>query len=45
MAELTNKRGQPDAARAELLTLENAASRNGFGLISSKARSLRNARQ
>jgi DNA-binding winged helix-turn-helix (wHTH) protein/tetratricopeptide (TPR) repeat protein len=45
MAELTNKRGQPDAARAELLTLENAASRNGFGLIASKARSLRNARQ
>ncbi len=32
MAELKNKAGQPVAARAEWLSLENAARKNGFGL-------------
>jgi tetratricopeptide (TPR) repeat protein len=45
LAELSNRAGQSVAARAELLSLENAASRNGFGLIASKARSFRNARK
>ncbi|MGC2609833.1 MAG: hypothetical protein WA320_07095, partial [Candidatus Sulfotelmatobacter sp.] len=42
MAELRNRTGQPVAARAESLSLENAARKNGFGLIASKARSFRN---
>ena len=45
MAELKNEGRQSDTARAELLSLENAASRNGFGLIASKALSFRNARE
>ena len=45
MAELRNRTGQSVAARAESLSLENAASKNGFGLIASKARSFRNARE
>ena len=43
MAELRNKEGHSAAARAESLSLENAAGKNGFGLIASKARSFRNA--
>ncbi|MGC2256807.1 MAG: hypothetical protein WA594_00790, partial [Candidatus Sulfotelmatobacter sp.] len=43
MAELRNKEGYSAAARAESLSLENAAGKNGFGLIASKARSFRNA--
>jgi hypothetical protein len=45
MAELRNRAGQSAAPRAESLSLENAASKNGFGLIASKARSFRNARE
>ncbi len=45
MAELKNKGGQSDAARAESLWLENAARKHGFGLMASKARSFRNARE
>lgn len=45
MEELRNRAGQSVAARAESLSLENAASKNGFGLIASRARSLRNARE
>jgi DNA-binding winged helix-turn-helix (wHTH) protein/tetratricopeptide (TPR) repeat protein len=45
LAELSNRAGQSLAARAELLRLENAASRSGFGLIASKARSFPNARE
>ena len=45
MAELRNRAGESVAARPELLSLENAASKNGFGLIASKARSFRNARE
>lgn len=45
MAELRNRTGQPVAARAESLSLENAARKNGFGLIASKAQSFRNARE
>jgi len=45
LAELRNREGQPVAARAESLSLENAATKNGFGLIATKARSLRNARE
>jgi eukaryotic-like serine/threonine-protein kinase len=45
MAELRNKEGHSDAARAESLSLENAARKNGFGLIASKALSFRNARE
>jgi len=45
MEELRNRAGQSVATRAESLSLENAASKNGFGLIASKARSLRNARE
>ena len=37
MAELRNRTGQSVAARAESLSLENAARKNGFGLIASKA--------
>jgi DNA-binding winged helix-turn-helix (wHTH) protein/tetratricopeptide (TPR) repeat protein len=44
MAELRNRAGQSVAARAESLTLENAARKNGFGLIASKALSFRNAK-
>jgi eukaryotic-like serine/threonine-protein kinase len=43
MAELRNTAGQSVAARAESLSLENAARKNGFGLIASKALSFRNA--
>src|SRR5580700_1494538 len=45
MAELRNRAGQSVAARAESLSLENAARKNGFGLIASKALSFRNARE
>jgi ATP/maltotriose-dependent transcriptional regulator MalT len=45
MAELKNRAGQPVAARAEWLSLENAARKNGFGLIASQARSRRDARE
>jgi hypothetical protein len=45
VAELKNRSGQSVAARAESLTLENAARKNGFGLIASKALSFRNARE
>jgi tetratricopeptide (TPR) repeat protein len=45
MAELRNRTGQSAAARAESLSLENAARKNGFGLIASKALSFRNARE
>ena len=45
MAELRNRTGQSVAARAESLSLENAARKNGFGLIASKALSFRNARE
>ena len=45
MAELRNRAGHSVAARAEWLSLENAARRNGFGLIASKALSLRDARE
>jgi DNA-binding winged helix-turn-helix (wHTH) protein/tetratricopeptide (TPR) repeat protein len=44
IAELRNRAGQSVAARAELLSLENAARRKGFGLIASRALSFRNAR-
>ena len=44
MAELKNRAGQPVAARAEWLSVENAARRSGFGLIANKAMSFRNAR-
>ena len=42
LAELRNRAGQSVAARAESLSLENAARKNGFGLIASKALSFRN---
>ena len=45
MAELRNRAGPLAAARTESLSLENAARKNGFGLIASKARSFRNARE
>jgi DNA-binding winged helix-turn-helix (wHTH) protein/tetratricopeptide (TPR) repeat protein len=45
MAELRNRAGQSVAARAESLSLENAARKNGFGLIAGKALSFRNARE
>ena len=45
MAELKNRAGQPVAARAEWLSLENAARKNAFGLIASQARSRRDARE
>jgi hypothetical protein len=45
IAELRNRAGQSVAARAESLSLENAARKNGFGLIASKALSFRNARE
>jgi hypothetical protein len=45
VTELKNRSGQSAAARAESLTLENAARKNGFGLIASKALSFRNARE
>ena len=45
MAELRNKVGHSDAARAESLSLENAARKNGFGLIASKTLSFRNVRE
>ena len=45
MAELRNRAGQSVAARAESLSLESAARKNGFGLIASKALSFRNARE
>lgn len=44
VAELKNRSGQSAAARAESLSLENAARKNGFGLIASRALSFRNAR-
>jgi DNA-binding winged helix-turn-helix (wHTH) protein/tetratricopeptide (TPR) repeat protein len=43
LAELRERAGQSVAARAESLSLENAARENGFGLIASKALSFRNA--
>jgi DNA-binding winged helix-turn-helix (wHTH) protein/tetratricopeptide (TPR) repeat protein len=45
LAELRNRAGQSVAARTESLSLENAARKNGFGLIASKALSFRNARE
>jgi eukaryotic-like serine/threonine-protein kinase len=45
MAELRNRAGQSVAARTELLSLENAAKKNGFGLIASKARSFGKTRE
>ena len=45
LAELRKRAGQSLAARAESLSLENAARENGFGLIASKALSFRNARE
>ncbi|MFZ0817545.1 MAG: tetratricopeptide repeat protein [Candidatus Sulfotelmatobacter sp.] len=45
LAELSKRAGHSVAARAESLSLENAASKNGFGLIASKARSFRSARE
>jgi DNA-binding winged helix-turn-helix (wHTH) protein/tetratricopeptide (TPR) repeat protein len=45
LAELKNRSGQLVAARAETLSLENSARRNGFGLIAGKALSFRNARE
>jgi DNA-binding winged helix-turn-helix (wHTH) protein/tetratricopeptide (TPR) repeat protein len=45
VAELKNRSGQSVAARAESLSLENSARRNGFGLIADKALSLRNTRE
>ncbi len=45
MAELRKRAGPSDAARTELLSVENAAVKNGFGLIASKARSFRNGRE
>ena len=44
VAELKNRSGQSVATRAESLSLENAARKNGFGLIASKALSFRNLR-
>jgi tetratricopeptide (TPR) repeat protein len=41
LAELKKRSGQPVAARAEALTLESDAKKNGFGLIAGKALSLR----
>jgi ATP/maltotriose-dependent transcriptional regulator MalT len=41
VAELKNRSGQSVAASAESLSLENSARRNGFGLIASKAHSIR----
>ena len=43
LAELSDRAGQSAAAHTESLSLENAAGKNGFGLIASKARSFRNA--
>ena len=45
MAELKNRAGQPVAARAEWLSVENAARKNGFGRIANEARSSRDARE
>ena len=45
LAELRNRAGPSIATRAESLSLENAARKNGFGLIASKALSFRNARE
>jgi eukaryotic-like serine/threonine-protein kinase len=45
IAELRNRAGQPVAARAESLSLENAARKSGFGLIARKALSFRNAHE
>ena len=45
IAELRNRAGQSAAARVESLSLENAARKNGFGLIASKALSFRNAHE
>ncbi|MGB0011409.1 MAG: tetratricopeptide repeat protein [Candidatus Sulfotelmatobacter sp.] len=45
LAELRNREEQSVAARAESLSLENAARKNGFGLIASKALSFRVARE
>jgi len=45
LAELSDRAGQSAAAHTESLSLENAARKNGFGLIASKARSFRNARE
>jgi eukaryotic-like serine/threonine-protein kinase len=44
LVELRNRAGQSVAARADSLSLENAARKHGFGLIESKALSFRNAR-
>jgi hypothetical protein len=43
LAGLRKRAGQSVAARAESLSLENAARKNGFGLIVSKALFSRNA--
>jgi len=45
LAELRNRTGQSVATRAESLSLENDARKNGFGLIATKALSFRNARE
>jgi eukaryotic-like serine/threonine-protein kinase len=45
IAELRNRTGQSAAARVESLSLENAARKNGFGLIASKALSFRNVHE
>jgi DNA-binding winged helix-turn-helix (wHTH) protein/tetratricopeptide (TPR) repeat protein len=45
MAELKNSAGQLVAARAEWLSVENAARKNGFGRIANEARSSRDARE
>ena len=45
IAELRNQAGQPVAARAESLSLENAARKSGFGLMARKALSFRNAHE
>jgi eukaryotic-like serine/threonine-protein kinase len=45
MAELKNRAGQPVAARADWLSVENAARKNGFGRIANEARSSRDAHE
>ncbi len=45
LAELSRRSGQSDTARTEALSLGKAARQNGFGLIASKAQSLRDAQE
>jgi eukaryotic-like serine/threonine-protein kinase len=45
MAEVKNRAGQPVAARAEWLSVENAARKNGLGRIANEAWSSRHARE